>query len=81
VKSPSRTRYRIELTLAALSAFLLALTLAVPEWIEELTGLEPDAGSGALELGIALAFLAATLAFAALARAERRRLATVATRS
>jgi len=74
VKS-SRTRYRLELALAILSALALALTLAVPEWIEELTGLEPDAGSGALELGIALALLAATLTFAALARADHRRLA------
>jgi hypothetical protein len=75
VKS-SRTRYRIELALAILSALAFALTLAVPEWIEGLTGLEPDAGSGALELGIALALLAATLAFGTLARVDRRRLAT-----
>ena len=49
-----RRRLRLEIVLAALSAVLCALTLVVPEWIEELTGgWEPDSGSGALEWIIA----------------------------
>jgi hypothetical protein len=43
-----RRRLRIEVVLAVISAVLCVLTLVFPEWIEELTGLEPDAGSGAL---------------------------------
>jgi hypothetical protein len=66
---------RVEAVLAAVSAALSLLTMAYPEWIEAATGLEPDAGSGALEWGIAAAFLLAALGFGALARRDRRRLA------
>jgi preprotein translocase subunit SecG len=70
-----RTRLRIEVVLAVISAALCVLTLVFPEWIEELTGLEPDAGSGALEWIIAGVFLVAALVFSVLARRDYRRLA------
>jgi hypothetical protein len=69
-----RRRLRIELVLAIVSAALSVLTLVFPEWIEEVTGLEPDAGSGALEWIIVGVFLGATMVSAALARRDYHRL-------
>jgi hypothetical protein len=46
--APAR-RWRVEAVLAVLAAALGVLTVAVPAWIEVLTGLDPDAGSGALD--------------------------------
>jgi hypothetical protein len=70
-----RRRLRVEVVLAVVSAALCVLTLVFPEWIEEMTGLEPDAGSGALEWIVAGVFLAAALVSALLARRDYRRLA------
>ena len=70
-----RVRLRIEVVLAVISAALCVLTLVFPVWIEELTGLEPDAGSGALEWIIAGVFLVAAVVSAVLARRDYRRLA------
>jgi hypothetical protein len=70
-----RRRLRMEVLLAVISATLCALTLVFPEWIEELTGLEPDAGSGALEWIIAGLFLAAAVVSGVVARRDYRRLA------
>jgi hypothetical protein len=70
-----RRRLRIEVVLAVISAALCVLTLVIPEWIEELTGLEPDSGSGALEWIIAGVFLVAAVVSAVLARRDYRRLA------
>jgi uncharacterized membrane protein len=70
-----RRRLRVEVVLALVSAVLCALTLVSPEWIEELTGLEPDAGSGALEWIVAGVLLVAAVVSAALARRDYRRLA------
>jgi hypothetical protein len=69
-----RRRLRIEVVLTVVTAALCVLTLVAPEWIEELTGLEPDAGSGALEWTIAGAFLVAAAVCAVLARRDHRRL-------
>ena len=55
MKPQRRRRVRVEVALAAVSAVLLVLTVAVPEWIEACTQLEPDAGSGAVELVVAAA--------------------------
>lgn len=70
-----RRRLRIEMVLAAISAALCVLTLVFPEWIEALTGLEPDAGSGALEWIITGVFLVGAVVAAVLARRDYRRLA------
>lgn len=70
-----RRRLRVEVVLAVVSAAVCVLTLAFPEWIEESTGLQPDAGSSALEWIVAGVFLAAALVSAVLARRDYRRLA------
>jgi hypothetical protein len=72
-----RTRLRVEVLLAAISAGLFVLTLINAEWIEALTGLEPDAGSGALEFLIAAAFLVAAVVTALMARRDYRQLASL----
>jgi hypothetical protein len=67
-------RYRIEVTLAIVSTFLFVLTLITREWIEIVFGVEPDAGSGALEWAITLTFLLASVSLFVLARRDRRRM-------
>jgi hypothetical protein len=66
---------RIEVVLALISAALCVLTLVFPKWIKALTGLEPDAGSGALEWNVAGVLFVATVVSAVLARRDFRRLA------
>jgi hypothetical protein len=46
------------------------LTLFWPRWIESLTGLEPDAGSGEAEWAIVILFAALALAVGLLARRD-----------
>jgi hypothetical protein len=60
--------------LACVSAGLFAATLVYPEWIEALTGFDPDAGSGALEVLVSAALLVMTGGLALLARRGRRKL-------
>jgi hypothetical protein len=57
---------------AVAGAALTLLTLASPTWIELLFGIDPDAGSGALEWALA-ALPVAAIAGALLARVEWRR--------
>jgi hypothetical protein len=64
----------IELALAALSAFSGLLTLVSREWIEVLFGVDPDGGSGALEVAIVVCLIGAAVIMAALARMEWRRI-------
>ena len=63
-------RLWIEAGACAVSGLVLLLTLAWPEWIELVFGFDPDASSGTLEWGIALAAAAATGAFLFLARRD-----------
>jgi hypothetical protein len=74
-------RLRIEIVLGAVSAALLALTLAVPNWIERFFGFEPDGGDGSAEWGLAISLALATLvlfgdAYRLRARLARARAAT-----
>lgn len=59
-----RARFWVEVVLGTLFAFLLGLTLVTREWIEEIFGVDPDGGSGALEwLIVAGLGVAAAIAF------------------
>jgi hypothetical protein len=64
---------RLETALAILLAILTAVTLFWPHWIESVTGLEPDAGSGEAEWGIVTLFAVLALAVGLLARRDYRR--------
>jgi hypothetical protein len=70
-----RRRFWIELALAVLSFAALALTLIARDWIEKLTGLDPDHGSGAVEWAVVVILLVTTVATSTLARREWRRAA------
>ena len=69
---------RIEVVLAGAFTGLAVLTALWPQWIEELTGLEPDAGSGVVEWAIVvvLAGLAATATVLARSNLRRARATT-----
>jgi hypothetical protein len=62
--------------LAVVTAVLTVVTVIWPTWIESLFEASPDGGDGSAERLFALGWLAATVLFAALARRDRRRLAT-----
>jgi hypothetical protein len=66
-------RVRVEVVLALLCAVLAAATMIWPTWIESLTGLEPDAGTGETEWWIVLVFAVGAIAAAVLARRDHRR--------
>jgi hypothetical protein len=68
-------RWRIEAALGAISAVLLALTLAIPSWIERIFGFEPDGGDGSAEWGLAISLAIATLLLFADAHRLRSRAA------
>ena len=68
-------RYRLQVACAAACAVLTIAAAVIPMWIERLTGLEPDGGSGALEWLLAVAAGALSIAFGVLAYRTRRRLA------
>jgi len=67
-------RWWIELILGGVFAFLVVLTLAVPEWIEEVFGVDPDGGDGSLEWKLALAFGLGAMGSLLLAGRELRRM-------
>ena len=46
----ARNRFRVEAVAAVCTAALALLTLFVPDWIEVLTGADPDNGDGSIEL-------------------------------
>lgn len=60
-------RFWFEAITAGVGFGLFVLTLFTREWFEALTGLDPDRGSGSLEIALAVALLAvcAISAFAA----------------
>ncbi len=68
---------RIEASLAVLTGVLGILTLFWRDWIEVLTGWNPDHHSGSLEIGLISVLLISSVACAAAARMTYRRLAAV----
>lgn len=68
-----RVRFWLELVCGLLGAVLFGVTLVTREWIELIFGVDPDKGSGALELAIALGLLAVSIVSGLLAVREWRR--------
>lgn len=68
-----RARFCLEAALASAGAVLAALTVLWRDWIEAITGLDPDHHSGSLEWLIAAGLLLLALAAGVAARYERRR--------
>jgi len=69
-----RIRFWIEAGLAALCGFLAILTLFTRDWIEALTGFDPDDHNGSIEWAIVVVLALVCVLFAIAARADRRRL-------
>ena len=66
-------RLWVELVWGLLGAVLFSVTLVTREWIELIFGVDPDKGSGALELAIAFGLLAVSIVSGLLAAREWRR--------
>ncbi len=71
----ARTRFRIEALAAAVTGVLAVVTLFVPDWIEVVTGTDPDHGNGTLEVLIVLALAVASVVLTLAARVDNRRAA------
>jgi hypothetical protein len=73
-----RTRIWVEGVLAIATGVLAVVTIINAEWIEWLTGKDPDGGSGALEWGLVLLLAAASVVTGLAARRDHRRWAASA---
>ena len=73
------SRFWGRLTLAAMSAALLIVTVAWHDWIEIVFRVDPDHGSGWLEWVIVVVAFGTMLTFLTSARQEWRRHATTVT--
>jgi hypothetical protein len=79
MKSSVRGRFRLETAVASLTGFLAVLTASWRDWIEAVSGFNPDHGNGSVEWLIVAALVALCVIASAAARAERRRPRTVRT--
>jgi hypothetical protein len=68
-----RPLFWIEALLSFGNSVLFVMTVAWKDWIEIVFNVDPDAGSGAVELAIVAVTLLLSMAFLAFARAEWRR--------
>jgi hypothetical protein len=68
----ARMRYMLELACAVASGILAVLTLAAHDWIEVVFGVDPDGGSGLVEVAIVVTLFVACAALAADAYRLRR---------
>ena len=69
---PAVRRVRIEIVLASVLGAATILTAVWPDWIEGLTGFDPDHGNGSVEWLIVAVLAVATIVAAALARRDLR---------
>lgn len=70
----TQARFWLEVAFAACAAGLAVVTLIDPEWVELLSGTNPDGGTGSLEWLIAGSCALASILSGALARQDWRRL-------
>jgi hypothetical protein len=68
-----RRRFWTELGLAVASALMLLLTGVWPDWIEVISGLDPDGGDGSLEWAIVVVLVVFAVTLPLMARREWRR--------
>jgi hypothetical protein len=78
MESNVRARFWLESALASLCGLLAVVTLVRRDWIEALTGLDPDHHGGAFEWAIVAGLLVLFVVTARVARAEWRRPRTAA---
>jgi hypothetical protein len=71
-----RRRAKIETVVAILAAGLFVLTLISREWIEFLTGWDPDNGSGALEWAIVIVLAVIAVGLGLRARSDWQKVQT-----
>lgn len=71
MRSTIRRLFWCEVCFSVAALVTLAVTLVWPSWIELALGVDPDRGSGAAELAIAIASAAIAVASGALARYAR----------
>ncbi len=76
-----RPVFWIETGLAALTGLLCVITPFWPDWIEAISGWDPDQHDGSVEWMIATGLLALTVILGAAAMSEWRRVAAPADRS
>jgi undecaprenyl pyrophosphate phosphatase UppP len=69
---PSRLRVRLETAIAAVAGVLGILTIFWHDWIEALTGWDPDHHNGSFEWIIIVALLAVAVVVGAMARRDWR---------
>lgn len=73
MKRTVRLRFWLETGLASLTGALAILTLFWRDWIEALTGFDPDHHSGSAEWGIVVGLAVVSVVLFLAARAEWRR--------
>jgi hypothetical protein len=71
-----RARFYVESAFAVVFALTTGLLLWRPDWIEALTGADPDHGSGVAEWALVIVSATATLLLSGFARREWARAAT-----
>jgi hypothetical protein len=71
-----RIRFWLQVALSAAALLLMVVTLISREWIEFLTGWDPDHGNGAFEWVVVAALGLVAIGLGVSARAEWRRLRT-----
>jgi hypothetical protein len=70
---PIRMRFWFQAAISITALAVGILTLTAPEWVETLTGWEPDRGSGGFELTLTALFGVVALSCGLAARRELRR--------
>jgi len=71
-----RIRFWLQVTLSAAALLLMVVTLISPEWIEFLTGWDPDHGNGGFEWVVVAVLGLVAIGLGVSSRAEWRRLRT-----